>query len=134
VLIQAVRFGMVGVINTLAALSIIYLLMFWLFVDPVPANAVGYAVGVAISFSLNRKWTFGDTDDLKRTLPRYILVLIVAYIANLCVLIFCLTALNTNSYLSQPIGMAVYTVVNFLGSRYYTFGRRNGLSPLCGGA
>jgi putative flippase GtrA len=51
---QSLRFGAVGVVNTAIGLTAIYALMFFFGVGPILANAVGYAIGLVISFAPNR--------------------------------------------------------------------------------
>jgi putative flippase GtrA len=54
---ELVRFGAVGVVNTLADIAV-----FWLLIEaslpPAIANVLSYSCGVIVSFSLNRVWTF----------------------------------------------------------------------------
>lgn len=53
-----IRFCSVGVLNTLIGLAIIFGLMRFGGVQYVLANAIGYAIGMMLSFALNRSWTF----------------------------------------------------------------------------
>ena len=54
---QALRFGAVGVLNTSLGLASIWLLM-WLGASAIASNAIGYGLGLIMSFSLNRNWSF----------------------------------------------------------------------------
>ena len=53
-----VRFVLVGVLNTLSGLGVIYALKLLLSMNDVAANFVGYSVGLLIGYVLNARWTF----------------------------------------------------------------------------
>jgi putative flippase GtrA len=50
---QALRFGAVGIVNSVVGLSCIWAAML-LGMAPLPANALGFGVGLVMSFVLNR--------------------------------------------------------------------------------
>ena len=81
------RFCAVGVLNPLVGLPSFFALMRFGGVQYVVANAVGYAVGITISFLLNRSWTFYHKGPLLRSAARWTLVVAIAYAANAFVLI-----------------------------------------------
>jgi len=115
------RFGAVGVVNTLAGLAVIVISK-WLFgFGDALANIVGYLCGLAISFTLNRTWTFRHSGAVATSLTRFLLVFLIAYFFNLVTVLLAIYALRLNSYLAQAIGVAPYTLVLFLGSHYFVF-------------
>jgi len=116
-----VRFSAVGVVNTLAGLGVIFLLKWLLGFGDALANVVGYACGLAISFTLNRIWTFEHSGALTPSLARFALVFLIAYSFNLVTVLVIIETLGVNSYLAQAIGVAPYTVFLFLGSHYFAF-------------
>lgn len=117
---QALRYGATGALNTLVGLAVIYGCLA-LGIGDVAANVAGYAVGLALSYFLNARWTFRFRGDHARSLPRFLGVFAVAYGANLAALL--LARPWTNAYIAQLVGVAVYTVVGFLGSRHFAFAR-----------
>src|SRR6202167_2699056 len=58
VLVQFVKFGIVGVSNTLLTFAIYTLLLKAFGVWYLAASAIGFAVGAVNGFLLNRRWTF----------------------------------------------------------------------------
>jgi len=58
---EAVRFALVGVLNTLIDVGLFTTLTAGLGLTPAWANIPSYAAGVLVSFTLNRRWTFGRT-------------------------------------------------------------------------
>ena len=114
------RFLLVGVGNTLVGLGLIFGAKGILGVGDVAANAFGYSVGVAISFTLNRAWTFQHGGSVSKSFKLFLLVQAIAYLANLlCVML--LIDSSVNAYLAQALGIAPYTMVSYLGSRYLVF-------------
>jgi putative flippase GtrA len=117
------RFLLVGVMNTLTTLSLIFLAKGWMGLGDAAANALGYAVGLTLSFILNRRWTFRHQGSISRSLPAFLAVQALAYLLNLtCVL--SLIELGVNAYLAQAMGIPPYTLASYLGSRYLVFSRR----------
>jgi putative flippase GtrA len=131
---QAVRFGMVGVINTLAGLSVIYGLMFFTATSAEMANAAGYGVGFTISFSLNKKWTFGHAGKSRDAFLRYAGLAAACYFVNLGVLMMCIHEWGVNRYIGQIFGAASYTTCMFVGSRAFVFPASASVSPSRRGA
>jgi putative flippase GtrA len=122
--VQFVRFGVVGVLNTALTLMIIYTLMY-VHTNPYVANAVGYACGVAMSFTLNRRWTFRSNQRPDLLLVgRFLVAMGCAYFANLATLYAGIRA-GASPYVAQLLGMPVYTLCFFLVSKFFVF-RKSG--------
>ena len=60
VLVQFVKFGIVGVSNTLLTFAVYTLLLKVFGVWYMAASAIGFVVGATNGFLLNRRWTFAD--------------------------------------------------------------------------
>jgi len=118
---------MVGVANTLVGLGTIYFAMYFFQLDIVRANAIGYSIGILLSFALNKAWTFSSQDHVVSSFIRYILVLAVAYVANLATVIFANSHLSLNPYIAQALGIIPYTAIGFMGSRYFAFRTQGGI-------
>jgi polyisoprenyl-phosphate glycosyltransferase len=124
-----IRYLLVGVVNTLVGLSTIYLAMYFLQMNLASSNAFGYTIGIMVSFVLNKKWTFDNQDHVVYSFLRYLLVLLVAYVANLATVLFADSHFDLNPYLSQALGIIPYTTIGFLGSRYFAFREQRGIQP-----
>ncbi|HEY5139001.1 MAG TPA: GtrA family protein, partial [Methylococcales bacterium] len=125
-----IRYLLVGVLNTLVGLGVIYMAMYFLQMDIASSNAFGYTIGIMVSFALNKKWTFDSQDHVVYSFLRYLLVLLVAYVTNLATVLFANSHFDLNPYLSQALGIIPYTTIGFLGSRYFAFRDRRGIQPL----
>ena len=89
--------------------------------DDVGANVTGYAVGLALSFVLNKRWTFGFSGDALPSLVRFFSVFALAYLANLTMVLSLIAALGIDPYWAQALGVIPYTLIFYVGSRWYAF-------------
>ena len=120
---ELVRYLSVGLANMAVGLSTIYLFMYLLHADDVLANVAGYCAGAACSFALNRRWTFASRAAWFPELLRFLLVLSIAYMANLATVLTLTRLLGVNRYLAQALGMLPYTAIGYAGSRAFAFRR-----------
>jgi putative flippase GtrA len=136
---QGIKYGVVGVANTLLTLLII-----WLMTKPgncseTISNLTGYTAGLISSYFLNKQWTFRSAGNWKSSAIRFFGVWAVCYLLQLGLLwlldhyylenpplygffqpllkVFRVDAL----YYNQMVAMVFYTVVNFFINKFYTF-------------
>lgn len=115
------RFALVGLSNTVVGFAAIWFALRRLGVCDVAANALGYAVGFAWGFLLNRSWTFGHRGRLDAGFIKYALVCVAAYAANLAVLMLVAGRLGSGSLMAQALGIATYSTLAYLGARHWAF-------------
>lgn len=115
------RFLIVGVVNTLVSIGVIYSAMYFLGLGILFSNVIGYSVGIFVGFILNKNWSFACRAHFVPTLLRYLMIIAVAYWVNLEILIFADAELQMSPYLMQLMGIIPYTLIVFVGSRYFAF-------------
>jgi putative flippase GtrA len=120
---ELLRYLGVGIVNMCVGLTTIYLCMYLLHASDLFANILGYCAGVACSFVLNRRWTFVSDREWLPELGRFLLVLAVAYAANIATVLGTIRFVGANPYLAQALGTVPYTVIGYLGSRLFAFRR-----------
>jgi putative flippase GtrA len=128
-LTSALRYGAVGVVNTGVGLGVILGLQFGLHVQPNLANAIGYGVGVCISFALSRLFVFGAARPLRSAGPRYLVAVAFAFALNQAVLTLArhlLPAGGVYGVAAQIAGIGSYTAALFLFSHYWVFAAETG--------
>ena len=118
---QVARFVAVGLINTCTGLLIIYALKFFAGFGDVEANIIGYAVGMFVSFALNRRWTFEYPGDYWASGFRFIATMVMGYSLNLLTVLAGLHVFGLNSYVAQLLGVPVFTLTSFLLCKYWVF-------------
>jgi putative flippase GtrA len=120
-LIQFIKFGIVGISNTLLTALTIWCLLKVLHCSDYVSNLTGYIVGLLNSFIWNRKWTFKSKTKVSATLFKFILTFVVSYLFQLGNLYLLLHFTHIDPYICQLLSIVVYTVINFILNRNYTF-------------
>lgn len=119
---QAIKYGIVGVGNTLITAVVIWVMMKGLGCSDVVSNIVGYAAGVVNSFIWNKQWTFRASDaGWVASAVRFGVVFGVCYLLQLGLMLYLQRHLAIDPYYNQLIAMAFYTVINFVMNKFYTF-------------
>ena len=127
--LSSVRYLIVGVLNTSFGLLIIFVMKCFFRMDDVAANVFGYSCGLVLSFVLNRRWSFRYKGAFVYALFRFLLLILVAYSFNLGLTLVAIKNFAVNSYLAQALGVAPYTVITYLGSRYFVFPDSRKVAP-----
>ncbi len=124
---QAIRFGIVGILNTGVTLAVIFILMKGLSVHYAISNITGYVLGFLNSFVLNKKWTFRSKGNIGLEGVSFAAVFGVCYLIQLGVLVFMKETVGINAYYAQLLAMAVYTGLSFILNKLITFKNTRGL-------
>ncbi len=118
---EFIKFGFVGILNTLITLVIIFFFINYLKIHYIFANAIGYMAGFLNSFILNKKWTFRSKGNTYKEFIIFSIIFLFCYILQLLSLIFFYNHLKIEQNISQLLSMIVYTLVNFLSNKFLTF-------------
>ncbi len=125
------RFILVGLFNTALSIVTMFLLEglgYW------PSTAIAYAVGSVVSFFLNRSFTFHSEENLGRSAVKFAVNVAVCY-----VIAYTLAQPAVDWVLGQAElpdiwrerlaklgGMALFTVLNYFGQRFFAFRKSGG--------
>ena len=120
-LIQFVKYGVVGISNTLLTAAIIWIMMKVCHSSDYVSNIIGYIVGLINSFIWNRRWTFENNSQLSKTAFKFIITFAISYLLQLGNLYLLLNYTTFDAYFCQLTSIVVYTSVNFILNKYYTF-------------
>jgi putative flippase GtrA len=90
-------------------------------VSPEISNILGYVVGIAVSFLLNKRYTFKAQGDIISQFLKFGFSMGICYAANLLTLIILFRILGVNSYISQILAGAVYTMTGYILSKNWVF-------------
>jgi putative flippase GtrA len=120
-LVQFVKFGIVGVSNTLLAFAIYTVLLKVFGVWYLAASAIGFIVGAVNGFLLNRRWTFAGHVGDSLTPVRWGVVQGCGLALNEGLLFLFVDGAGIEKLLGQALATIVVTVVTFLVNRAWTF-------------
>ena len=116
-----VRYAAVGVVNTVVGLSLIYALKYFAGFGDAIANFVGYAIALCGGYALNSRWTFSYAGSDVSAIVKYLIVLAVAYACNLITVLTAIHQFHIDGYYAQPLGIVPYTVIGYIGNRFFAF-------------
>jgi putative flippase GtrA len=125
-----IRFLLVGFVNTLTGLSIIFILInvfdwtYW------PSTMMGNVFGASISYFLNKTITFQSHIHFKKGALKFITVIVICYFVSFSAsewfagLIFQYDRIElffTKDELAILLGSAFYTLTNYFGQKLLVF-------------
>lgn len=118
---RLLRFGLTGLANSAVGWAVIFGGL-WAGLSGLVANAAGYAVGLVLSFTLNRRFVFGVTGAVSaREVAKFLAAFAVAYGVNVAVLLAAQSVLGANDPLAQLPAIGAYIVIFFLLSQFFVF-------------
>lgn len=118
------KFVVVGCLNTLLGLGVIYACKFAVGMGDLWANVAGYAAGLTLSFALNRRWTFAHDGPWIPALGRFLAAFLLSYSVNLTVVMALIDGAGVNGYIAQAAGIPPYTITFYLLSKIMVFRRQ----------
>ena len=122
---QFSRYLTVGVLNTAFGYAVIFACMYALGLSPKVSNVVGYAVGLATSYALNRVYTFRSRNAKGPEILRFAAIFGLSFAANFVALTLLLEVPGLPAGVSQIVAGAVYVVASYLMSRRFVFAPAN---------
>lgn len=124
-LLQFIKFGMVGITNTAVSYAI-YALILWLGGHYLVASVVSFVISVAWSYLLNNRFVFKKSEDETRVWWKALLKAYVSYgitglvLANILLYLW-IDVLGINQYLAFVINLVFTIPVNFLLNKLWAF-------------
>jgi putative flippase GtrA len=118
---QFVKFGIVGVSNTLLTLAVYTVLLKGFGVWYLAASAIGFAAGATNGFLWNRRWTFREHVGDALTPVRWGVVQTCGLGINEGLLYVLVHDAHLDKLLAQVCATAVVTVTTFIANRAWTF-------------
>ncbi len=141
--IQAIKFGMVGILNTAVDYACFYIMLTWVNLDKSLSQVVATAVAMCGSYIINKYWTFSQKDKTTRKqIAKFILTNLVSMT---CTILFMnifhdilhihnwantmLNVIDISYNLDGDIGImfckitasVLSLVINFLGNKFWVF-------------
>lgn len=120
VLLQVVRYGVVGVLNNLLG-YLIYLAITYFWLDPKVAITILYPVGALTAYFGHSKYSFSYRGRSTTSLLRYVIAHLVGYSVNLLMLFIFSDKLKFPHQAVQAVAIIVVAGILFLMFRYFVF-------------
>lgn len=119
--VQFIKFGTVGISNTLLNFAIYTLLLKVFGVWYLAAAAIGFMVGAVNGFLWNRRWTFRGHVGDALTPVRWAVVQGCGLALNEGLLYLWVAGVGVDALVGQALAIVVVTTVTFLANRAWTF-------------
>ncbi len=132
-MMQFVKYCIVGALNTIVCLGVIFVCKSLLGVNPYVSNISGYAAGLINSFLWNKQWVFKTRGRYRREAMRFLAGFAVCYLMQLSV-VFVLNTSPCGRFevdilgfvlsgygIATLLGNVVYTLANYIYNRLVTF-------------
>lgn len=139
--IQLLKYGVIGVMNTLITLVSFYLLNTKLGVPYGPSNIIGYVLGVVNSFLWNRNWVFKTGVNVRREALLFGCGFVLCWMLQGIVSWVLLEGLGMKEMpndvipffpmekagqnIVMVVSMVVYTIANYAYNRFITFAAKD---------
>src|ERR1700680_2495505 len=120
-LVQLMKFGIVGVSNTLLTFAVYTLLLKVFGVWYLAASAIGFVAGATNGFLLNRRWTFSGHVGDALTPVRWMVVQGCGLLATVGLVYLFVSRAGLDKLLGQACTIAIVTTLPFLANRAWTF-------------
>jgi putative flippase GtrA len=120
-LLQFVKFGIVGVSNTLIAFAVYTLLLKVFGVWYVAASGIGFALGAVNGYLWNRAWTFKGHVGDALTPVRWFVVQGSGLLLDLGLVYALVDGAGLDELVGQALTTVVVTVITFFVNRAWTF-------------
>jgi putative flippase GtrA len=127
-LVQFVKFGIVGVSNTLLFFAIYTCLLKVFGVWYLAASAIGFTVGAINGFLLNRRWTFSGHVGDSLTPLRWGVVQGCGLALNEGLLYLFVDGVSLDKLVGQALATVIVTLTTFFVNRAWTFRETPSLS------
>lgn len=119
--LQFLKFGIVGVSNTLIFFAVYTVLLKVFGVWYLAASGIGFAVGAVNGFLWNRAWTFKGHVGDALTPVRWFAVQTSGLLLNLGLVYTFVEAVGLDELVGQAVTIVIVTVATFFANRAWTF-------------
>lgn len=126
-MIHFIKYNLIGIVNTLITLCVVWFLYEFLKWNLELSNFLGFVAGGINSYWMNRRLNFKSRNRKTTEIFRFVVVFLCAYLVNL----FVLETLKNNlptvgdflsaGYLANVLANIAYVIVSFLLYRYFVF-------------
>lgn len=122
-----VRFIIVGIINTIVGMSVMFILYnlfdcsYWL------SSAANYIVGSIVSYVLNRSFTFHSHERQWKSILKFAINIVICYLLAYGVakpIVYYLMsnyAVRTQGNVALMVGSIIFVLLNYFGQKKFVF-------------
>lgn len=122
-LTRFIKFGMVGVLNTLINWGIFYFLNY-IGVYYIVSNVIGYTVATINSYLWNSKWVFNYTNERFKTLIKFVLLNLFGMTINTGILFILVEGFKIKKMVAVIIATFIVMIINYFINKLWIFRKK----------
>ena len=119
-IVQFIKFGIVGVSNTIIALVVYYLIL-WLGVPYLIANTISWIVSVFNAFYWNNRYVFINNTPWSKALVKTYISYGASFVVGSILLIIFVEVCNISDMIAPLLTLLLTIPMNFIMNKYWTF-------------
>lgn len=119
---EAIKFGFVGVLNTIIGYGAYYILV-RLNIYYILASVISQAVAMTHSYIWNKFFTFNSRKKSLMELTKFTCVALLTYLINLFLLMVFVEKYFMDKTLAGFLSMMIVTILSFLGHKFISFSK-----------
>lgn len=123
-IIQFIKFGIVGVSNTLLSLTVYYIIL-WIGGHYMLANILSWVISVYNAFYWNNKYVFKNNNSYLKALIRTYLSYGASFLVGSVLLVVYIECFKVSDKVAPLLTLIITIPLNFLMNKYWTFRSRN---------
>ena len=120
-LMQIIKFIIVGGISTIIDYIIFFILHDFLNWNTIISNIIGFTVSVIYNYIISIKWVFdvNKDNDPKKQFIIYIILSIIGLLINTAIVYFCVDIMKFYSLIGKVIATSIVMVFNFITRKMF---------------
>ena len=115
---ELVRYGIAGVVNSIIGYAIFFVAFRIIGLSPQISNALGYCIGLSVTFAINRYFVFDGARFNVQSALRFIVCFAVAFALNQGSLVLLIESGFAKPEMAQVFAMSLYTVAFYLMNKH----------------
>lgn len=122
---KLIKFGFVGIINTAITIGSYAFLVYFVRMNFIIANIIGYLLGMINSYIWNKNWVFQVTESYISTYIKFVVVNIAMLGFNSFCLYILVNIYSLNKLISQIIVVGLGMIINFILTKTWIFAQKD---------
>lgn len=115
------KFIAIGILSTCLNYLVFYTLLKHIHVNYISSSVIGYLTGLIFGFFLNNFWTFKAKQIILKQTIGYLFIYLLSLGLSVVFLWASVTKLHLDAFFMNIISIAISTISNFLGLKYFIY-------------
>uniref|UniRef100_UPI00403F3D3B GtrA family protein n=1 Tax=Paenibacillus sp. FSL W7-1332 TaxID=2921702 RepID=UPI00403F3D3B len=124
-LYKLIKYGIVGLIGAIVHIILTIFFVEIMDLSPIIGSFLGFIIVLAISFFLNKSWTFRVKGKNTIYFFKYLIVSLTGLVINLIILYSTVNLFNWSYFYGMGISTIFVAISNFVMNQLWTFGEKN---------